>query len=364
MKDNRQTNLDRTNLVLNGVAMLPHLPPRPRPEEIDRDFREHELLPSFDSLLITGGTGLVGRWLLTYLDTYNQFRSQSTKIFLATRRPTWALEHFKSLVSLDLNVVDVGHVEATVSRQTPDHIWHLAADTGVHSPTTVFNPIEADLEITLQICRGVKRGDYSPRILYTSSGAVYGRPTAPLSARRPQTPISESLSDSDLFYGYGKLLSESLLIATAKQFGIRINIARLFSLIGPLLPLDKHYAIGNFLHDASRRKPIRLKSRGDSIRSWLYLGDLARYLLLLASRSDSNIVDLGGEESMTLLDAADLIARMTGLTIEHARDVDNSSPGQSYIPNLEAIKSMFQLEGIRRLEESVALTLGWLQSIN
>lgn len=91
---------------------------------------------------------------------------------------------------------------------------------------------------------------------------------------------------------------------------------------------------------------------------------MARYLLLLASRSDSNIVDLGGENPMTLLDAADLIARMTGLTIEHTRDVDNSSPGQSYIPNLEAIKSMFELEEIRCLEESVALTLGWLQSIN
>jgi len=341
-----------------------YLPPRFGEALIREDFANNGAIPHFETVLITGGTGVIGRWLLTYLDSANGLLSQSSTVYLVSRNHSRAQAIFADLKNINLQCLKVAEIETFITRNRPKFIWHLSADTGTSSSDSVMSVLDADLDMTLHIYRGVERALYAPNILYTSSGAVYGRPSAPMDARPNQTPISDLFPDSSMLYGHGKLLSESVLIALAKKAAARVNIARLFSFIGPLLPLDKHFAIGNFILDAHLRRPIQLRSRGESIRSWLYLGDLARYLLVLASRPDSNIVDIGGEESMTIVSAAHQIATLTGLEVDVSQVNEVDLDRSVYLPDLVSMKTICNLSGIKTFRQSVISTLDWLAIID
>lgn len=94
----------------------------------------------------------------------------------------------------------------------------------------------------LDFCRSRK----VPRLLLTSSGAVYG----------PQEPECERMAETHpcrpvTAYGQGKLEAERLCLDS----GVETVIARCFAFVGPYLPLGIHFAAGNFLRDALENPP-------------------------------------------------------------------------------------------------------------
>ncbi len=315
---------------------------------------------NFQSVLITGATGLVGRWLLASLDSLNNSCNQRSHLFLVSRSSEKARHLFAHLKSLDIDYLTIEEISPAIAHNNPLHIWHLAADTGTGPRDSVFNPISADLKMTLAICKAVEMVKYKPNILYTSSGAVYGRSSAPIQALPLQVSELDLLKTDDLLYGHGKVLSEILFYALSSNGLAFSKIARLFSFVGPLLPLQSHFAIGNFMYSALTREPIRLKSTGKSVRSWMYLGDLARVLLLLAAYPDNTIVDVGSGEAMTIFEAAKTVAELAGIGVESSVLEESADFTSTYVPNLEPLDKIFRLERTRPFRESVETTLKWM----
>lgn len=341
---------------------LRQLPPRADEALIRRDFASLKHAPRFETVLVTGGTGVIGRWLITHLDAVNRTFNQLSTVYLVTRTPSEALDFFRNLSHVNVQLIAVENLQSFVSQIKPSNIWHLSASTGSDFTTSMLDPIEADLHLATKICRGVELGGFAPHVLYTSSGAVYGRPSAPMTARPPQAGINDDFSDANLFYGYGKILSESLFIALSRNLGAQVSIARLFSFSGPLIPLDRHYAIGNFVLDALLKRPIRVNSTGRSIRSWMDLGDLARYLLLLANLPNTKIVDIGSSEAMSIIDAARTIAEITGLSVELKSDDVSDREDSIYVPNLTMLQDIVRLSTLKDFRDSITCWLSWLTS--
>jgi nucleoside-diphosphate-sugar epimerase len=165
-------------------------------------------------------------------------------------------------------------------------------------------------------------------------------------------------------YGLGKLTSEGIFYALNQSGCASVSIARLFTFVGPLMPLDAHFAIGNFMSAALRGDAIRMNSRGNAVRSWMHLQDLARYLLLLSASRRSSIVDIGEEASMTIAEAAQLVAEIANVGVEFGTEENPSGSSMRYLPDLRALWSLGPRLLTKSHLESFEDTYRWLKSSN
>lgn len=316
------------------------------------------------SLLITGGTGFVGRWLLTTLSEMVFEKGISQEVLLVTRHedlvPTLAKSltsrlSLKAISPLDIRNLNRGEISA---------VAHLAAYTGIQTLQHGHLTFEADTGILLDISRYLERIGSTPKMLYASSGAVYGRD------RRQATPPSEgehfalpSSLESNA-YDATKRASESL-VGTMSQSGMcQSTIARLFAFVGPLLPIDKHFAIGNFIRDALSGDNVVVTGSGNDYRSWMYAADMARCLVELWSLATEEplIVNVGSSESMTIMDAAQKVARLAGVGVSHQWNGGSSSPPTYYYPDTSRLREILPDENETLLEDGIRRHLDWLKA--
>lgn len=140
------------------------------------------------------------------------------------------------------------------------------------------------------------------RVLYASSGAVYGRQPADVE-RLAEGFAADPATVSP--YGRLKQRSEALLLGS----GLDCVIARGFAFIGPYLPLTDKFAAGSFLRDALAGGPIRIHGDGSPLRSYLYGADLAVWLVALLVRGRSGrAYNIGSDHAVSLHDLATRIA--------------------------------------------------------
>jgi dTDP-glucose 4,6-dehydratase len=113
-------------------------------------------------------------------------------------------------------------------------------------------------------------------------------------------------------YGEGKRVSE-WLASQGINYGIEVKIARIFALVGPYLPLDKHFAIGNFLRAALVNEEIVIQGDGTPNRSYLYAADMAAWLWAILLRGVSGrAYNVGSDESVSIYDLAKRVCTVLG----------------------------------------------------
>ena len=117
--------------------------------------------------------------------------------------------------------------------------------------------------------------------------------------------------------GESKRISELLTTIYSKKYSFESKIARCFSFVGPYIPLNIHYAIGNFMRDALKGGPININSDGTSLRSYLYTSDLIVWLWTILFKGKNNeIYNVGSEEAISILKLAKMISNLSNNNIE------------------------------------------------
>ena len=227
----------------------------------------------------------------------------------------------------------------------------------VSQPQLMFKQIVLGMENVIELASRCK---VPPIVLFTSSGAVYG--DMPQGLERIPEDWKRELGSQPLASAYarGKVVAESML-QEATDAGKCIGlIARLFAFSGVHLPIDKHFAIGNFVRDVVQSQLITIRSDGSSVRSYLDGHDLAMWLLrIVEAGSPDEIYHIGSERSISIRELASLVAERYEFLTNQAVKVEilgESSPldGVSrYVPSTFKTRRLLGLDETITLETSI-----------
>jgi nucleoside-diphosphate-sugar epimerase len=312
-------------------------------------------------LFITGGTGFFGTWLLESLAWGVDHLGLSLEAVVLTRSSEGFCEKHPHLArhrSLRFHQGDVRDFTFPDGRFT--HVIHAAypSTKPLSDPRETIDVILRGTERTLEF---VERSQ-AQHLLFVSSGAVYGRQPAQLEALPEDYSGAPDTSDPRSAYGESKRLAELLCRLQAERSNVAVKIARCFAFVGPHLPLDAHFAIGNFVRDALRGGPIQIQGDGTAVRSYLYAADLAAWLLtILVAGKPGQAYNVGGGEAVSMAVLAGRVRDELAPTAE-IRRAKQPQPGQivdRYVPDVSLARRELQLEPWITLENAISRTADW-----
>jgi dTDP-glucose 4,6-dehydratase len=163
-------------------------------------------------------------------------------------------------------------------------------------------------------------------------------------------------------YGEGKRVSEHMCAVHARQHGYEVKIARCFAFVGPHLPLDAHFAIGNFIRDAMAGRPIHIAGDGTPMRSYLYASDLAVWLWTILFRAPSaRAYNVGSDTEISIRQlATDVINGLNlALPITIAKPTTKNAPTTRYSPDITRAQNELGLNVSVTLLDAIKRTKFW-----
>lgn len=288
-------------------------------------------------IFITGGTGFFGCWLLESFAWANDRLGLNASALVLTRN----LDSFRRKAPhLTVQPAICFHPGDVRTFEFPagafSHVIHAATESSARlnaeEPLTMFETIVDGTRRTLEFAT---RYDEC-KVLFTSSGAIYGKQPPHLTHIPEDYAGAPNPIDPNSAYGEGKRVAELLCTLSAKQNHIEAKIARCFAFIGPYLPLDIHFAIGNFIRDGLNRGPIIVRGDGTPIRSYLYAADLAIWLWTILFRGEScRAYNVGSEEALSIAEVAHFVAGQFPETIpvEVRGTPSLDRPFERYVPS-------------------------------
>jgi dTDP-glucose 4,6-dehydratase len=314
-------------------------------------------------IFLTGGTGFLGKWLIESFLHLNKVFALDARLTVLSRDPHSFLSScpwFKEAFSLDVVQGDVR--DYTVSHGTFDFIIHAATDASTkleqENPAEMHSVIVDGTRHVLDFAQRCS----AKKMLYISSGAVYGAQPPTLSH------IPESYEGSPTTsYGKGKKLAEQLCLeAAAGRF--ECVIARPFACVGPYLPLDAHFAIGNFMSDCLNNRPIMIKGDGTPLRSYLYAADLVEWLWTILLRGEhGRAYNMGSDDAISIFDLAHLVRQCAGtsneiIILKPSPHSDAEISPSRYIPSIDRVRNELGLTPAVSLTDAIQQTLTWHKS--
>lgn len=259
-------------------------------------------------IFVTGGTGFLGRSLLDYLIEGAEWHGGAPEVTVLSRSPAQFLQRFPAYGGLTwLRMVqgDLAHLPE-VEPGTYTDVLHGAADT--HSQDDPLSWLSQLVEGTRNVLEFARLCRVE-RVLFVSSGAVYGPQPAEVEALREDHPFAPQTTDVRAVYGHGKRMAEHLCaLLSAQPDAPACVIARCFAIVSPHIPLDGPYALGNFMRDALAGRGISIFGDGRTVRSYIDGRDMAHWMFTLLRRGVSGeAYNVGSDRAVTTLELATAI---------------------------------------------------------
>ena len=328
---------------------------------------------SNEHVLITGATGFFGKWLTQSLLAMDRELGLNLSLTLVTRNKERALKEspwLKKQINVEWIESDIRELK---SKKVYTTIIHGAAaasrDLNENHSKVMFDTIVDGTKKVLQLTEN------SPckRVLFISSGAVYGT-QPPLLSHIPEDYMGgPDLYSPQAAYAEAKRAAEFLCAAQSRTQGFELKIARCFAFVGPYLPLDIHFAAGNFLKEILENKTITLSGDGSPLRSYLYTADLLVWLLkILLNGTDRTPYNVGSDQALSILELAQILDKIGEKLYPERKNLHQrilmttpkSIPTLSrniYVPSIKRAQAELGLEVWTDLQSALIKTLRWYE---
>ncbi|HET8892614.1 MAG TPA: UDP-glucuronic acid decarboxylase family protein [Gaiellaceae bacterium] len=253
--------------------------------------------------VVTGGAGFLGSHLCDYLV------ADGLRVICVDNLETGSLQNVEHLRGNDFAFVNHDLTRHLEIDEPVDYIFHLA------SPAS---PIDY-LRLPLQTLKVGSYGTHNAlglakfkraRFLLASTSEVYGDPAV---HPQPETywgnvnPIGPRG-----VYDEAKRYAEALTMAYHRQQGVDTCIVRIFNTYGTRMRPHDGRAIPTFIRQALANEPLTVFGDGSQTRSFCYVDDLIRGIVLLARSSEHLPVNIGNPQELSLLELAETVVRVTG----------------------------------------------------
>jgi nucleoside-diphosphate-sugar epimerase len=342
-----------------------HMNQKPALEVDDLESVRNQLSNSLDQLhdadlFLTGGTGFFGRWLVESFLHFNRVCRLGAKLTVLSRDPDRFLASAPHLKSDCIRFVKGDVRDFVFPKGHFTHVIHAATEASAkldsETPLTMFDVIATGTRRVLDFA--VDCG--ASRLLYVSSGAVYGPQPAEVSHITEEHFYGFAPNDSRVAYLEGKRSAEFLCSVYAGRHALTIPIARCFAFVGPHLPLDTHFAIGNFMNDRLHGRPIHVRGNGTPLRSYLYASDMTAWLwrILLKGQS-ARAYNVGSDLAISIRELAGVVARPAGLEVIVSDSSQQSSLRNQYVPSLQRTIEELGCTIEVNLDTGIEYTIGW-----
>lgn len=255
-------------------------------------------------VMVTGGAGLIGSHLCERLLDDGHEVLCVDNYFTGSRRN---VSHLMSNPMFEVLRHDV-----TVPLMVEvDQIYHLACPASpVHYQRDPVQTMKTNIMGAINMLDLAKR--LGARILQASTSEVYGDPNVhpqPESYWGHVNPVGIRSC-----YDEGKRGAETLFFDFHRQYGLEIKVMRIFNTYGPRMCADDGRVVSNFIIQALSGADITIYGDGQQTRSFCYVDDLVRAMVLFMN-SDASFtgpMNAGNPEEFTMLELAEQVLNLTG----------------------------------------------------
>lgn len=306
-------------------------------------------------IFMTGGTGFFGQAFLDLINTHG--KNLSCKLYLLSRDPEVFLQkhpQYKNISNLFFQTGDI--TDFSFDEKKVDYIFHWA--TPANAKLNAENPLLIAETITKGMQRVLDYAVYTQakKVLFTSSGAVYGSQPATMPHLTENYLGAPLTNSSQAAYGEAKRYAEFMGCTYAKKFAFDFKIARCFAFAGKNLQAGRGFAFADFIEQARHHQDIQIHSDGSAVRSYLDTEDLMIWLLALLEKGQNNEpYNIGSDIEITIQQLAQLIVKKTNpeLKIFVKSPMDPNRPGSRYIPSIEKAKTELKVKVWTDLETAI-----------
>lgn len=317
-------------------------------------------------ILITGGTGFLGTWLLATLLYADDQLKLRIRVVVVCRHPDAFMARCPDLAghrAVELIAGDVRYPLPIFGQIT--HVIHAANEVSAQvSRKSPLDHLAVIVDGTRTVLEHAKAAG-AERTLLLSSGSVYGRQPPEITNLPEEFAGGLDPFNPEAAYHEGKRVAELMTAVYAQRMALPgVVVARIFSLIGPWMPQEAQFAAGNFIRDGLLKRPIKVTGDGRTLRSYLYAGDCVAWLWTLLVRGRHSVAyQVGSPDPISTGDLAGIIARafVPTLPVEVLDRVIHSSSPHCYVPSAERAQREFGLRAWTNLDEAVRRTVVWSQ---
>jgi dTDP-glucose 4,6-dehydratase len=299
--------------------------------------------------VVTGGAGFLGSHLCDYL------LQRGNRVICVDNLETSTLENLEHIRDDGFSFLHHDVVEHIRIDEPVDFVYHLAA-------------LASPIDYLRQPLHSLKVGSYGThnalglskfkraRFLLASTSEVYGDPQV-----HPQPEVywgNVNPVGPRGVYDEAKRYAEAMTMAYHGQQGVDTCIARIFNTFGSRMRSHDGRAIPTFMRQALDGEPLTVFGDGSQTRSFCYVDDLIRGLVLLAESGEHLPVNVGNPGEFTVLELAETVLRVTGSSSEIVFEALPMDDPQIRQPDITRAQEILGWSPEIELEEGLRRMLG------
>ena len=295
-------------------------------------------------LLILGGSGFIGSSIVDYGINKKLIKNKINKIYILSRSAKFSQNKKKhiSITYINKNMLDVNKLPQV------DYIIYCLKNSNIKISNSYFNQF-------LKILKNFKK---KPKILFTSSGAVYGKninKRKDIESKKIDNILIDNFLGYKKKYAKEKVFLEEKFKELAKKY-YNVSIARCYTFIGKNI-IYYNYAISDLINAANNKSKITLNSHIDVFRSYMHSDDLSNWLITILKNSSTKcpIYNVGSDKIINLKSLTKKIGIMSNKKI--SVKTKNSKKFDFYIPSIIKAKKELNLKISINLNDAINSTI-------